>query len=774
MLESFVELILSLLISVIAMFIYRVRGRYHTFYSLMMIVLFCIECLLCMFWVGCYYFTGEGINDSVIFTLTRSLTGVGISEYLIPLAVTLVVFISLVLVIFKWILHCPNHTTGRWFYSVFSIVLAVMAIVISPTFVQLQTYNKPPEKVDGSDFDKYVVIPEGKLTQAKYNLVYIYGESLERTYFDESTFPNLMPELTSIKEMGLDFTNTEQFPATDFTIAGIIASQCGFPLLAPTDLSGKTASNGFFSNSICLGDILKNTGYETWFIQGADLRFADKNIFFKTHGIDNVWGLQESEYVKDSSKQNEWGLYDDIVLEKVWDKFETLSKNNKPFAIFTLTLDTHPPHGYISPECNTPVYVKDGGEVPALTAVRCSQSQITRLIHRIQSSPWSKNTVIVLSSDHLVMPNMTVAVDYLNKMTRRDLFVILKDGVAPRKKDERRSTLDNGATVLEALGGGNALGLGRSSLSQPSLATIFPDFKNKLLAWGPGIRSRWGVPDKIDEFKIDLVKKKIAFDNYEYNLPIILEITRDKVWPVVDDGLVYGFSLRRTLGFLPVGEHYIWVDQCLKMASLGGDAQINMPGWCIAQGYTGNKPFIDRISAGEYSGKASYNKSAIDSKLYKKTQDNLLKPEDEIKYDSAKFIFAADGTPKQIKSIAGLSHTESWGRWSDAVLADKVAITYEKPLPKSFDVELKAKAYGKNIGQEINVSVGDCSKNMKLGEKLSTVKIHFDNVNNADTLIITPPFPEITNDDNFLGFHQSAPPRKLGVGFAELRIIPPE
>ncbi|MFD2023318.1 hypothetical protein ACFSKS_23215 [Pseudocitrobacter faecalis] len=234
----------------------------------MMIVLFGIECLLCMFWVGCYYFTGEGINDSVIFTLTRSLTGVGISEYLIPLAVTLVVFISLVLVIFKWILHCPNHTTGRWFYSVFSIVLAVMAIVISPTFVQLQTYNKPPEKVDGSDFDKYVVIPEGKLTQAKYNLVYIYGESLERTYFDESTFPNLMPALTSIKEMGLDFTNTEQFPATDFTIAGIIASQCGFPLLAPTDLSGKTASNGFFSNSICLGDILKNTGYETWFIQG--------------------------------------------------------------------------------------------------------------------------------------------------------------------------------------------------------------------------------------------------------------------------------------------------------------------------------------------------------------------------------------------------------------------------------------------------------------------------------------------------------------------------
>lgn len=772
MLELFVELMLSLLISVISIFIYRVRGRYHTFYSLMIIFLFFIACLLCMFWVGCYYFTGEGINDSVIFTLTRTLTGVGISEYLMPLCATLIIFIFLVVIIFKWIFHRTNNTTGKWPYSIVSIVLAVMAIVISPTFVQLQTYNTPSEKVDGSDFDKYVVVPVEKLPQAKYNLVYIYGESLERTYFDESTFPNLMPELASIKEMGIDFTNTEQFPATDFTIAGIVASQCGFPLLAPTDLSGKRASNGFFSTSICLGDILKNTGYETWFIQGADLRFADKNVFFKTHGIDNVWGLQESEYVKDSSKQNEWGLYDDIVLDKVWDKFETLSQNKKPFAIFTLTLDTHPPHGYISPECNTPVYVKNGREVPALTAVRCSQSQIARLIHRIQSSPWSKNTIIVLSSDHLVMPNMTVAVDYLNKMKRRDLFVILKDGVAPKKKHERRSTLDNGATVLEALGEGNALGLGRSSLSQPSLAAIFPDFKNKLLAWGPGIRSRWGVPDKIDEFKIDLVKKTIAFDNYKYNLPILLEITKDKVWPVVDDGLVYGFSLRRTLGFLPVGEHYIWVDQCLKMAQLGGDAQISMPGWCIAQGYMGNKANIDKISEEEYSGKTAYNRSAIDNKLYEQTRDNLLKASEKIKYNSAKFIFAAEGTPKEIKAVAGLSHIETWGRWSDAVLVDKVSITYEKNLPKSFYVELKAKAFGKNIGEDIKVTVGDCSKSVRLGGEISTVKIYFENINNSDTLIITPPFPEMTNEDNFLGFHQSAPPRKLGIGLAELNIIP--
>lgn len=770
--ESFLELILSLLISTISIIVYRIKGRYHVVYSLFIAIMFLITCIFSVFWVACYYFTGEGINDSVIFTLTGTLTGAGISEYIIPFVGMLLALIFFVFIIFKFGLHRSQPVPGKTFYSISAIIIALVAVVVSPTFVQLQTYNKPPEKVDGTDFEQYVIVPGSKLPESKYNLVYIYGESLERTYFDQQTFPDLMTELSNIKGSGVDFTNTEQFPATDFTIAGIVASQCGFPLLAPTDLSGKKASNGFFSTSTCLGDILKNSGYETWFIQGADLRFADKNIFFKTHGIDNVWGLQESGYSKNLSKQNEWGLYDDVVLDKVWSEFESLSKKNKPFAIFTLTLDTHPPRGYISPECKTPAYKKDGGEVPALTAVKCSQSQIAQLVTRIQSSPWAKNTIIVISSDHLVMQNMTVAVDYLNKMPRRDLFVILKQGTEPQQISERRSTLDNGATVLETMGGGNALGLGRSTLSQSSLVNRFPDFKNKLLAWGPGIRSRWGVPDKIQDFYIDLEKKTFSVSNYEYRLPLLIEMTAHKILPIVDDGLVYGLSLRRTLSFLPMGERFIWVDRCLKMASLGGDSLINRSGWCIAQGKMGQEPKIGILSEREYSGQVLSDTEITDDELYKKTRDNLMRSSDDIKYDLNKFMFAAEGTPKQVKAIKGLSHAESWGRWSDAELADKVSITYVKPLPKSFDVQIQAKAYGRNIGQKIKVSVGNYSQDVILSENVSTVVLHMINGDNADTLTFSPPFPEMTNDDNFIGFHVSAPPRRLGIGLVELRIIP--
>jgi hypothetical protein len=35
--------------------------------------------------------------------------------------------------------------------------------------------------------------------KSRLNLVYIYGESLERTYFDNDAFPNLTPELGALK-----------------------------------------------------------------------------------------------------------------------------------------------------------------------------------------------------------------------------------------------------------------------------------------------------------------------------------------------------------------------------------------------------------------------------------------------------------------------------------------------------------------------------------------------------------------------------------------------
>jgi phosphoglycerol transferase len=116
-----------------------------------------------------------------------------------------------------------------------------------------------------------------------------------------------------------------------------------------------------FPQNICLGDILKNSGYENYFVQGANLRFAGKDVFLKSHGFDHLYGAEELKTtVADPAYRNDWGFYDDTVLDETWKKFEELSQSGKRFSLFALTVDTHHPDGFISRTCQRKRYDMDG------------------------------------------------------------------------------------------------------------------------------------------------------------------------------------------------------------------------------------------------------------------------------------------------------------------------------------------------------------------------------------------------------------------------------
>ena len=58
------------------------------------------------------YFTGDGINDAVLYTLTNSLTGAGVSKYILP-GIGIVLGLTAVFGALGWILrrrrHHPHH-----------------------------------------------------------------------------------------------------------------------------------------------------------------------------------------------------------------------------------------------------------------------------------------------------------------------------------------------------------------------------------------------------------------------------------------------------------------------------------------------------------------------------------------------------------------------------------------------------------------------------------------------------------------------------------------
>lgn len=99
----------------------------------------------------------------------------------------------------------------------------------------------------------------------------------------------------------------------------MVASQCGIPLFAPFEGNASASVSSFFPQNICLGDILKNSGYQNYFVQGANLRFAGKDVFLKSHGFDHLYGSEElKSVVADPHYRNDWGFYDDTVLDEAW------------------------------------------------------------------------------------------------------------------------------------------------------------------------------------------------------------------------------------------------------------------------------------------------------------------------------------------------------------------------------------------------------------------------------------------------------------------------
>lgn len=212
------------------------------------------------------------------------------------------------------------------------------------------------------------------------------------------------------------------------------------------------------------------------------MRFAGKDVFLKSHGFDQLYGETELKHsVADPSYRNDWGFYDDTVLDEVWKKYQELASQGKRFSLFALTVDTHHPDGFISRICQRNSYSMDGKVNQSFSAVACSQEHIAALIERIKTSPWFKDTVIVVSSDHLAMNNTAYA--WLTKQERNNLFFIIR-GDKPEQKEVavKRNTMDNGAMVLDILGGDNFIGLGRSSLSGQSLSEVFLNIKEKVLA----------------------------------------------------------------------------------------------------------------------------------------------------------------------------------------------------------------------------------------------------------------------------------------------------
>ncbi|WP_428944252.1 phosphatidylglycerol--membrane-oligosaccharide glycerophosphotransferase [Pantoea sp. FN060301] len=758
---------LSLLFFIASVLLYSWKaGRNRLWFSAVLLFLG-IYIILNATMLASNYFTGEGINDAVIYTITSSLSGAGISKYILP-GLGLAGGLILLFLLLSWVLRLRKGRRASPLYSLLALMLALASINTTPAYQQVSSLIKSQVARGSSDFYAHYKVPGRQLRGDKPNLVYIYAESLERTYFDEKAFPGLALGLSRLKKSALDFSNTEQLPGTEYTIAGMVASQCGIPLFAPFDGNASSSLSTFYPQNVCLGDILKSSGYQNYFYQGANLSFAGKDLFLSSHGFDHLYGLNElKSVVKDPAYRNDWGWYDDTVLDVVFDKYLALAKENKPFSLFALTVDTHHPDGFISRSCRQKSWSYEGKPNKSFAAVACSQEHIARLIERIRATPYFKNTIIVVSSDHLAMNN--TAFTYLNQHERRNLFFMLRGSDASSKViSVKRSSLDNGATVLDAMGGDNFIGLGRSSLSSPSLSATYLNIKEKINEWKPDVIKLWNFPKAISDYSIDTAGNTFSFSGVHFKLPLLLSVTPDKVEPKFD--VYLAAPLKQQLAKFPQDRKFVWIDRCFKMGSIWDKRLELNSGLCVADGTLGSQPEIVQVPPGITQGHVAFrNVGKQNEERYQQTVTRLRIADKDVKYTSDSIHFALPGLPEQVLKVSGLSYIEPWGgRWSDANLLPSVTLEYLEPLPAAFDLELTARAFGANRTRPFSVKVGNETQRITLESGNTTQRLHFTNAAGSRTVEIIPPAPEETAEGAIDGFAA----RRLGVGLVSLKIIP--
>ena len=518
--------------------------------------------------------SGDGLNAATLYHLGADMEGAGVSDFKrLIVGYIALLLVSLLPLALTRVRRWQRPSSGRGYFTAFAC-LWVAAIFISPLFADGQRLYHQLRPVDFARIAPEYQVPT-KALQRPRNVVWIYGESLERTYLDDEVFPGLMPNLTRLAAQGLDVRGVDSPEGSGWTIAGLVASMCGVPLTtAQGDENSMDRMGSFLPKAVCLGDYLKQQGYTNHYLGGANGQFAGKGQFLASHGFDEVHDLDWFRTQKKIGRTHysAWGLHDDVLLDTAYRRFEQLSRGGQPFMLTTLTMDTHHPAGHLPVACRNERYQSPHGDIGLLNALKCSDRLISQLVDRIQASPYGKDTLIVISSDHLAMPNDLSHV--LAGQERENLLVFLGKDIAPRQLSvDDTSTLDSGATLLSLLDPAiDRIGFGRSLLSTGREASASAAARREkgrdypqYLAFA---RSLWlGEPTR--DLRID-DRNQVVLGLQQVQPPVLLEY--DKDWALKS---VYLENTSRQFDEADKDSTLAYVDRCTAFEDGSSDGD-----WC--------------------------------------------------------------------------------------------------------------------------------------------------------------------------------------------------
>ena len=358
---------------------------------------------------------------------------------------------------------------GPWFYGLVAAVLLALNPLVQ--YVVRRQFLPPI----AGDIAEHLVPPGPmQVPDTLPDLIVIYLEGTDRRFFDTAVFGNAAAPLAELEAEGLTFTNVAQIAGTGWSLAGMVATQLGVPLLPRGLLTRNNLKivDRFMPTLTALGDVLGEQGYAMEYVVGGDQRFGGIEAFYRTHGITRQIGLAEQSalYPADevAAAMIDWILDDQMTFASARLRHEALVTGATPYLMVIETIGPHGRLGYLSRRASP---TGRGIKSPDTKAVvRCTVEEAAWFVRDARAAHAAagrgRPLLFALLSDHL--SHNRTAPPGAAEFKGRNTVIFLGQGAG--QNGRQGAMIDIYPTLLHWMGfaqGPVAAGLGRSLLAEP-------------------------------------------------------------------------------------------------------------------------------------------------------------------------------------------------------------------------------------------------------------------------------------------------------------------
>lgn len=414
----------------------------------------------------------EGTNTDIIVIFMKQC----LWKVIIP---TVIIAFALIYPMVKdiKIIH-EIHTSERRRTTILSLVISILILITSIDKIVKTTDIKEyieSQTHDSSFIASEYVKPEKtniELPEEKRNLIYIFLESMETTYYSMQdgglSQYDLIPEISKLAKEETNFSDTDKLGGaytlygTTWTVGAMTAQTAGVPLKLSIEDNAMGEYSTFLGGAYSLGQVLQKNGYHNYLLLGSDATFGGRRNLFEQHGNYEIWDFESARNESKVDEKIWWGYTDDQLFEYAKEKVAYLAEQDEPFNFTMLTADTHFPDGYRCKDC------PNKWDEQYKDVISCSSKKVGDFIKWLQKQDYYDNTTIVIAGDHLTMQSNFFELEDGQDYQKKVVNLIINPAVEAENTNRIYSTMDLYPTTLAALGAnieGNKLGLGTNLFS---------------------------------------------------------------------------------------------------------------------------------------------------------------------------------------------------------------------------------------------------------------------------------------------------------------------